>query len=798
MSATAGAMRAGGAYVEIFAKDGAFNQAMTRLQNRLKATGKALQSWGTNAAVGAGMIGLPIAGALRQFASFDDAIRATAAVTGNLGAEGAANLQKLNDKARELGASTSFTAVEVANLMTELGRAGFDADQITNMTGAVLDLARASGTDATQSAGIMAATLRQFNLGATDATRVADVLTLAANATFNSVVDLGEAMKYAGPVAASLGMSVEETAAILGTLGNVGIQGSMAGTTLRRLGVITAAEADKLQAIFGVAFKDAAGNARPLVDVLGEVSDATNGLPTAERTEKFAQAFGLLGITGASAIGAVAADTRELNDRLNKAGGTAAATAKAMDAGLGGSLRILLSAIEGVALAFGDALAPAVQTLAQGATKLADVLREFVKNFPLVAQLAAGVTAAVFALGVAAIAGGFAMKVMAAGAGIVTAAFTALASPVGLTVALVTAGVAGILAAAYQLSPAFATEADAIMAALGRLDFASAFEVLKLNAAIALTQTVQAFDNAVLAIYNSVAAAGDFIGDKLTEGLDRFMGLFGADILTLQSGLQKLGLYWQAAVDWDFWARGLDAALADVDQKIEAARARAPSADDRAAGRTADRQAAADARQATVDAQNAAYAGTIDELRNELAAARDRANGAVEDATVAETAAATAKENGAKAATAAAATAAAPVGLAGATAGTFGDGRGLGAGPELGPLEETAANTAHLADTADALLTQTEQMATGFDRVGQFGPDAELAGLGRGAVPPPAALNASAAAAVPPPAPAAALERGNDAVVSAIGNLATISQRQLDQLTKLTTLVAAAEGIAFA
>jgi TP901 family phage tail tape measure protein len=796
--ATAGAMRAGGAYVEIFAKDGAFNQAMTRLQNRLKATGTALRSWGTNAAVGAGMIGLPIVGALRQFASFDDAIRATAAVTGNLGAEGAANMQKLNDKARELGASTSFTAVEVATLMTELGRAGFDADQINNMTGAVLDLARATGTDATLSAGIMAATIRQFELEATDAARVADVLTLAANATFNTVENLGEAMKYAGPVANELGMSLEETAAILGTLGNVGIQGSMAGTTLRRLGVITAAEADKLQTIFGVAFKDAAGNARPLVDVLGEVADATNGLPTAERTEKFAQAFGLLGITGASAIGAVAADTRALRDRLDAAAGTAATTAKAMDAGLGGAMRILLSAIEGVALAIGDALAPAVQWLAQGATTLAGVLRQFVATFPVVAQLATGITAAVFALGVAAIAGGFALQIMAAGAGLVTAAFAALASPVIATVALVAAGVAGILAAAYQLSPAFATEADAIMAALGRLDFASAFEVLKLNVAIALVQTVQAFDNAWLAIYNGAAATADFIGDKLTEGLDRFMGLFGADILTLQSGLQKLGLYWKAAMDWDFWARGLDAALADVDQKIDAARARAPTADDRAGGRAADRKAAADARQATVDAQNASYNATIDTLRQDLAAARDRATGATEDATAAEAAAVKAKENGAKATAAAATTAATPgASLAGATVGTFGSGRGLGAGPELRPMEQTAQNTAAIADTADQLLTATEQMATKFDRVGEFGPDAGFQGLTRPAVPAANVLNAAAAGTTPPPAAAAALDRGSEAVVSAINTLATIGQKQLTELTKLTGLVAGADGLAF-
>ncbi len=116
--------------------------------------------------------------------------------------------------------------------MTELGRAGFSPKQIEEMTGAVMNLARATGTDATVSSGIMSATIRQFSLEATDAVRVSDRLTAAANMSFNSVESLGEALQYAGPVAADANMSLEETLAVLGTLGNLGIQGSEAGTAL--------------------------------------------------------------------------------------------------------------------------------------------------------------------------------------------------------------------------------------------------------------------------------------------------------------------------------------------------------------------------------------------------------------------------------------------------------------------------------------------------------------------------------------------------------------------------------------
>ena len=107
--------------------------------------------------------------------------------------------------------------------MTELGRAGFKPEQIERMTAAVMNMARATGTDATQASGIMAATIRQFGMEAGEATRVADGLTAAANKSFNTVESLGDALSYAGPVAADANMSLEETLAILGTLGNMGM-----------------------------------------------------------------------------------------------------------------------------------------------------------------------------------------------------------------------------------------------------------------------------------------------------------------------------------------------------------------------------------------------------------------------------------------------------------------------------------------------------------------------------------------------------------------------------------------------
>src|SRR6056297_1023514 len=299
-------VRAGAAFVELTLKNSALVKGLRQAQKQLSSFASSTTMLGTKL-TGLGVaMAAPLGAGIQRFAEYDDAIRQVAAVTGATGAA----FDRLNAKAKQLGASTSFTAVEVANLMTELGRAGFKPEQIEAMTASVMNLARATGTDAAVSSGIMAATIRQFGMEAGEATRVADGLTAAANKSFNTVEALGEALQYAGPVAADANMSLEETLAILGTLGNMGIQGSEAGTAMRRLLTISAAESEKFKTTFGVTTKDVRGNARSLVDILGEVAAATENMGTADKAEKLNEVFGLLGITAASSIGKSVADTR--------------------------------------------------------------------------------------------------------------------------------------------------------------------------------------------------------------------------------------------------------------------------------------------------------------------------------------------------------------------------------------------------------------------------------------------------------------------------------------------------------
>ena len=562
---SAGKVRAGQAFVEINADPRKFFAALGKLNSEVGKIGKSMASLGGRMTAIGAAIGAPIGLAMRQFAGFDDAIRATAAVSG---ASGAA-LQKLNDTARTLGATTSFTAIQVADLMTELGRAGFRPDEINAMTGAVLDLARATGTDAALSAGIMAATLRQFGLGASEAARAADVLTKAANSTFNTVEGLGEALKYAGPVAKSLGLSLEDTTAILGVLGNVGIQGSEAGTALRRLSVIAAGSGDELKKIFGITNTDAAGNLKPLIDVLDEINQVTANMPVAERTAKMAQAFGLLGITSANVLSSAAGGVRGLADELRNAEGTAAKAAKEMDAGLGGAFRILLSAVEGTALAIGDALAPSLQALAVAATAISGGLTAIIKaNDGSVASIAKGIT--VFsAAGIALVGLGSSIQLVSFGLGGLIKAASLVVVPVvgiittmaGLVASFVsaTAGVvaysAASVAAAIASGTAWAVANAPLLALVAVLAAAGGYVFYLLGGFEGIASTIGGGFN------SAVSNATTLLSDLGSIGKTTFSGLYeaiaGGDLQGAMD-IAMAGLY--AA-----WARGSEAIMNSVD-----------------------------------------------------------------------------------------------------------------------------------------------------------------------------------------------------------------------------------------
>ena len=167
------------------------------------------------AAAGAALGGM--AGyALKVGVDFEAAMSRVAGISGATGEE----LEKLKDKAKELGASTKFSATEAAEAMENLASAGFTTNEILDAVPGLMDLAAAAGEDLANSADIAASTLRGFGLEASEAGHVADVLAENANRTNAAVADTGEAMKYIAPVANAMGLSMEVTAAAVGLLAN--------------------------------------------------------------------------------------------------------------------------------------------------------------------------------------------------------------------------------------------------------------------------------------------------------------------------------------------------------------------------------------------------------------------------------------------------------------------------------------------------------------------------------------------------------------------------------------------------
>lgn len=441
-------IKAGAAYIELFTEDSRYVRGLRLAERRLRAFGQKATQIGKRLLMVSAAMAAPLAFASRTFAGFEDQMMAVRAVTGAVGDQ----FERLYGQAKELGRTTSFTAAQVAEGMLNLARAGFGVAEIEAAIPGVLNLARATGTDLALAADIAAGTLRAFSLEADQMGRVTDVLVAAANNSAQTLEDLGESMKYAAPIAEEYGLSLEETAKALGVLANMQIKGSMAGTTLRQT-MLQLADPNvrrQLKAI-GVEATDSAGNLRPLGQILSEVGKRMAEMGSAERLGLAQTLFGKRAAAGALKL--ARSDFPALSEAIDNAAGTAARTAKVMDSGLGGAFRRLMSAVEGIQIAIGEALAKAlggvmdkIAGLAVAIAKLIGKNKQWIVGIAGTIAVIAGAGAALVLLGIAGqaaafIFGGIATILSTVGAafGLIATTIGALLSPVGLVSAAVIA-----------------------------------------------------------------------------------------------------------------------------------------------------------------------------------------------------------------------------------------------------------------------------------------------------------------------------------------------------------------------
>ena len=312
-------------------------------------------------------------------------------------------MQALRAQAKKLGAETMFSASDAASGQAFLAMAGFTPDAIQAAMPGLLDMALAGDMELGRTADIASNILGGFKLDASQMGNVADILTKAFTTSNVSLEMLGDTMKYVGPVAAAAGMSLEESAAMAGLLGNVGIQSSEAGTTLRSMMLRIAApagQAAKAMEKLGVKSRDSEGNVRNMIEVLGDVAKATEGMGSGEQLEYLKQIFGEEPAAGMAELLSKAGDEgiEKYLDIIRDHQGAAGTTARAMADNLKGDLDQLSSAWEGIQVEFFDQNSGALRELVQQVTQVLDRINVWIQDNPeLVASLAkwAAITLAV-------------------------------------------------------------------------------------------------------------------------------------------------------------------------------------------------------------------------------------------------------------------------------------------------------------------------------------------------------------------------------------------------------------------
>lgn len=364
----------------------------------------------------------------------------------------------LNAQAKELGATTKFTANESGEAMGYMGMAGWNAQQMLSGMPGVLDLAAASGEDLAGVADIVTDSLTGFKMTAADTGEFVDVLAAASTKSNTNVSMLGESFKYVAPLAGTLGYSAQDTAVMLGLMANSGIKASQAGTTLRTAltNLVSptkeqAAEMERLQ----ISLTDSNGQMLPMLDMVGNLRGAFSGMSEAQQSAAASTLFGKEAMSGMLAIiNASEADYQSLAQSIYNSAGAAERMAKIKLDNLAGDLTLMQSAADGLGLTIGEVFMPQIRGLVQAGTGVLTWINEMIEAHPVMAKAILGAAGAVGVLTTGIVAYNAAKKIMSAVD--LAALFTGPVGPilaVGAAVGAVAAGVMGLIEAANEGVP---------------------------------------------------------------------------------------------------------------------------------------------------------------------------------------------------------------------------------------------------------------------------------------------------------------------------------------------------------
>ncbi len=413
--------------VKIAADISSLSKGLQTAQKKLEAVASNFTKLGSKLTAS---ITLPIAALGSKVVSLSKDFEQSMANAGSVSSATAEELERMKNIAREMGAKTIFSASDAADALYYMASAGYKVDQMGMAIESTLNLASATQNDLAFTTDTVVASLNQFGLEADSAERVANVYASAIGYSQATLEKLGNSMSYVGPVAHSLGYSIEETTGALSVLYNAGYDGSMAGTSLRQAFVALMNPTTKAQKIFSELGLDLA-KLDPTTNSFAGILDTLkeSGISTAQAMEVFGARAG----PGMLALLSVGGDAvREMTDAVTGTNSANEMAAMQLNT-LQGEYAELESQVEEIALQFGDILIPIIRELIQKyitplLSRILALSNGTRKNIVTIALLAAAIGPLLLVIG----------KVISS-LGMVTKAGSLLFSKIGLIIAIIAA-----------------------------------------------------------------------------------------------------------------------------------------------------------------------------------------------------------------------------------------------------------------------------------------------------------------------------------------------------------------------
>lgn len=323
--------------------------------------------------------------AVKTTADFDTSmsqVQATMGITkdamSELNGESVNTVEALRDLAKQMGSETAFSASECADAMNYLALAGYDTQEIYDTLPTVLNLAAAGGIDLASASDMVTDAMSALGMETSEADTMVDQMSKTASTTNTSVAQLGEAILTIGATAKTVKGGTAELNTALGILANNGIKGAEGGTHLRNVILALQSPTDKAAACMeslGVEVYDSEGNMRSLNGILGDLNTSMDGMTSAEKQNIISSIFNKTDLAAVNSLLSNTGDSWDsLQQSITESGGAAQQMADTQLDNLSGQITILKSALEGLAISFGEILMPKIRAAAKKIQEFVDKL----------------------------------------------------------------------------------------------------------------------------------------------------------------------------------------------------------------------------------------------------------------------------------------------------------------------------------------------------------------------------------------------------------------------------------------